>query len=174
MAVVRFWVFMIVGRFLVSVVLTGFSIAAQAEIYRWVDENDDIHYGNFPPLLQGTYRPGYPDMRSEVLPRKGKNLANESMSDAVTSSNKDKTAMVLQGQPAAIAEAGEEPAKQVVQAKKKPAVISEEERLDKCGAFKAFVREYTDKLYPRCIDDTCDIYKAQLARYREKERIYCQ
>lgn len=157
-----------------SIVLAGLSIAAQAEIYRWVDGNDLIHYGNFPPLLQGVYRPGYPDIRSEILPRKGENLVNESMPDAVTHPNKDKTVMVLQGQPSAVTETGEVSAKQVMQTKKNPPLISEEERLDKCGAFKAFVREYSAKLYPRCIDKSCDIYKAQLSRYREKVRIYCK
>lgn len=174
LAVVRFWVFMIVERFLTVIVLVGLSVAAQAEIYRWIDKNDSIHYGNFPPVLQGVYRPGYPDIQSKILPRKGQNLANKSMPDAVTHSNKDKSVMVIQGQPSAIAEAREESAKQVMQTKKIPPLISEEERLDKCGAFKAFVREYSAKLYPRCIDKSCDIYKAQLSRYRGKVRIYCQ
>lgn len=31
---------------------------ASSEVYRWVDDNGQVHYGNVPPALQEPYRPG--------------------------------------------------------------------------------------------------------------------
>ena len=35
--------------FVVAVILASFSVAASAELYRWVDENGRVHYSDTPP-----------------------------------------------------------------------------------------------------------------------------
>lgn len=42
----------------IVIFLLFLPVFANAGIYRWVDENGQVHYGNVPPMQQKEYRPG--------------------------------------------------------------------------------------------------------------------
>jgi len=45
-------------RIAITVFLISLPLVAQCEVYRWMDENGQVHYGSVPPTAQKPYKPG--------------------------------------------------------------------------------------------------------------------
>jgi hypothetical protein len=56
----------------------SFPVAAVAGVYRWVDENGQVHFGNIPPKQQKEYRSGYEDYstNNKTVNKKGGKIEN--------------------------------------------------------------------------------------------------
>lgn len=49
---------LVVMRFLITLFLLVFPLMAQSAVYRWVDENGQVHFGSVPPKQQSVYKSG--------------------------------------------------------------------------------------------------------------------